>query len=88
MQDAQLRFLQSKPLLNLATGYRGCDNTPVRELDLLVHEPIESEAACSDDDVVPAGPQEMFVQSNAGLIENTHECYRQAKSFTGFSAAR
>ena len=57
LQDAQLRFLQSKPLINLATGYTGCDNTPERELDLstLVYEPIESDAICSNDGGVPAG---------------------------------
>ena len=42
LQDAQLRFLQSKPLISLATGYTGCNTTPERELDLsaLVYEPI------------------------------------------------
>ena len=56
LQDAQLRFLQSKPLINLATGYTGCDTTPERELDLsaLVYERIGSEAARSDDVGVPA----------------------------------
>ena len=56
LQDAQLRFLQSKPLLSLATGYTGCDTTPERELDLsaLVYEPIESDSARSNDVGVPA----------------------------------
>ena len=27
LQDAQLRFLQSKPLITSATGYTGCENT-------------------------------------------------------------
>ena len=34
LQDAQLRFLQSKPLISLATGCTGCVDTPERELDL------------------------------------------------------
>ena len=42
LQEAQLRFLQSKPLISLATGYTGCDTIPERELDLsaMVYEPI------------------------------------------------
>ena len=57
LQDAQLRFLQSKPLITLATGYTGCENTPERELDLstLVFKPVESDTADSEASVVVAG---------------------------------
>ena len=96
LQDAQLRFLQSKPLISLATGYTGCDNTPERELDLstLVYGPTVSDE-CSDDGVVPAdvshvtqmpiatsssGMQQMVVQADAGHVEDTHECYCQVNS--------
>ena len=96
LQDAQLRFLQSKPLISLATGYTGCDNTPERELDLstLVYDPIESDSICTDDGVVPcvsqatrmpiatssSRSQQMVVLSDAGFIEDTQECYRQVNS--------
>ena len=50
LQDAQLRFLQSKPLITLATGYTGCVDTTERELDLstLVYKPVEPDSAYSE----------------------------------------
>ena len=97
LQDAQLRFLQSKPLITLATGYTGYENTPERELDLstLVYKLVESDAACSDASVIPAGEtqltqmpiaasssrsQRMVVHSDAGFIEDTDKCNRQVNS--------
>ena len=43
LRDAQMAFLQSKPLISLATGYTGCDSNMEREHDLsaLVYEPNE-----------------------------------------------
>ena len=32
LRDAQMAFLQSKPLISLATGYTGCDTNVEREL--------------------------------------------------------
>ena len=54
LQDAQLRFA-IETVINLATGYTGCDKTPEREFDLttLVYESIQADA-CSDDGVVHA----------------------------------
>ena len=68
------------------------------DLSTLVFEPIESDGGCSDDGVVPAGvsqatqmpiatsssrTQQMVVQADAGLVEDTHECYRQVNSLLG-----
>ena len=96
LQDAQLRFLQSKPLISLATGYTGCDTNIERESDLsaLVYEPSESNAARSGDVGVPelsqgtqmptasssSRSQQMVVQSGAGSIEDTRERARQVNS--------
>ena len=57
LQDAQLRFLQSKPLISLATGYTGCVDIPERELDLstLVYRLFESNNASSQASVDLAG---------------------------------
>ena len=51
-----MAFLQSKPLISLATGYTGCDTNIERELDLsvLIYEPNEYDTARSDDAAVPA----------------------------------
>ena len=56
LRDAQLSFLQSKPLICIATGYTGCNTHIERELDLsaLIYEPNDSDAARSDDVGVPA----------------------------------
>ena len=95
-----MAFLQSKPLISLATGYTGCDSNMERELDLsaLVYEPNESEFAQSEDDGVPAlaqgtqmpssssRSQQMVVQSDAGTVEDAHGSVRQF-DFTGFSTA-
>ena len=63
-------FLQSKPLISLATGYTGCDTNIERELDLsaLIYEPNESEAAQSENVGVPAlsqGTQMPFASSSS-----------------------
>ena len=68
LRDAQMAFLQSKPLISLATGYTGCDTNIERELDLsaLLDELNESEDAQSEDVGVPAfaqGTQMPFVRS-------------------------
>ena len=92
LQDAQLRFLQSKPLISLATGYTGCDTTPERELDLsiLVYEPIDSDAARPDHVGVvtlsqgtqmpitssSSRSQQMVVHSDAGFFEDTNVVVR------------
>ena len=46
LRDAQLSFLQSKPLISLATGYTGCNTHIERDLDLcaLIYEPTASES--------------------------------------------
>ena len=97
LQDAQLGFLESKPLITLATGYTCCETTPERELDLstLVFKPVESDAACSDASVCPAGEpqltqmpiaasssrsQRMVIHSDAGSMEDTDERNRQVNS--------
>ena len=95
LRDAQMAFLQSKPLISLATGYTGCDSNMERELDLsaLIYEPNESEVAQSEDVGVPAFPQgtqmslasssrsqQMVVQSDAGTVEDAHGSVRQVNS--------
>ena len=35
LRDAQMAFLQTKPLISLATGYTGCDTDIGRELDAI-----------------------------------------------------
>ena len=88
LRDAQMAFLQSKPLISLATGYTGCDSNMERELDLsaLVYEPNESDTAQSEDVGAPALAQgaqmpfasassisqQMVVQSDAGTVEDVH----------------
>ena len=44
-------FLQSKPLIRLATGYTGCDTNIERDLNLsaLIYESNESKAAQTED---------------------------------------
>ena len=61
LQDAQLRFLQSKPLITLATGYTGCESTPKRALDLstLVYKPVDSDTAFSEASAGHAGGTQM-----------------------------
>ena len=56
-RDAQLRFLQSKPLITLATGYTGCVETPERELDLstLAYRLVASDTAYSEASAGHAG---------------------------------
>ena len=74
LRDAQMAFLQSKPLISLATGYTGCDTTPERELDLsaLVYEPIEYDAFRTDDVGVHAVLQEIQIPI-ASSSSRSHE---------------
>ena len=89
LRDAQLSFLQSKPLISLATGYTGCNAHLERELDLsaLIYEPAASETrsdvagALSQMTPVPlvpssSGSQRMVVLSGAGSIEDTNVVVR------------
>ena len=96
LQEAQLRFLQSKPLINLATGYTGCDTSPERDLDLsaFVYEPIESASFWADDIDVHGSSHRrlllsassssrsrlMVVQTGAISVEDTRDCDRQVNS--------
>ena len=50
LRDAQMAFLQSKPLVSLATGYTDGESNAERELDLsaYVYESNESEVAQSE----------------------------------------
>ena len=91
-----MAFLQSKPLISLATGYTGCDTNMERELDLsaFICKPNESEVAQSEDVGVPAlaqgtqmpfasassMSQQMVVQSDAGTVEDVHGSVRQFDS--------
>ena len=96
LRDAQIAFLQTKPLINLATGYTGCDTDIGRDLDLsaLIYEPNEGENAHSEDFGVPANSQgtqmptassssrtqQMVLQSDAGFIEDVRGSDRHANS--------
>ena len=87
LQEAQLRFLQSKPLISLATGYTGCDTTFERDLDFsaLVYAPFESDPWGADEAedhgssqrrILPTASsssrsQQMVVQSDASFVEDT-----------------
>ena len=88
LRDAQMAFLQSKPLISLATGYTVGESNVERELDLsaFVYEPNESQFAQSEDadGLVLAQTQrpcvssssrsqQMVVQSDAG-DENDRGC--------------
>ena len=85
LRDAQMAFLQSKPLISLATGYTDGESNVERELDLsaFVYEPNESEVAQSEDadglelaqTQLPftsssSRSQQMVVQTNAGFFED------------------
>ena len=95
LQGAQLRFLRSKPLIGLATGYTGCDTSPEREFDLscLVYEPSASEAVQIEDVGEPSthetpiptastssGSQRRVVHSVAGNSAGFCERGREASS--------
>ena len=91
-----MRFLQSKPLISLATGYTGCDTIPERDLDLsaLAYEPIEPGTWGTDDVEVhglsqgrllptvssSSRSQQMVLQSGADSVEDTCESDRQVNS--------
>ena len=95
LREAQLHFLQNKPLISLATGYTGCDTHRDREVDLtaLIYDPVAM-MTHSDDDVVlepsqgtalPPGPsssgsQQMVVQPGAESYEDTHDRGRVVNS--------
>ena len=96
LRDAQMTFLQSEPLISLATGCTGCDTNLERELDLtaLIFEPNESEAAQSEDVGVLAlaqgtqmpfassssRSQQMVVHSDAGTVEDVYGSVRHVNS--------
>ena len=81
-----MSFLQSKPLISLATGYTVGESNVERELDLsaFVYAPNESQVAQSEyvDGLVLAQTQQpcvstssrrsqqMVVQTNAGMVED------------------
>ena len=83
LRDAQMVFLQSKPLISLATGYTGSVSNEERDLDLsgFAYEPVESVNAQIDEtDGVAAehqqpsvasssAVQQMAVQTNEGNFE-------------------
>ena len=99
LRDAQMAFLQSKPLISLASGYTVGESNVERELDLsaFVYEPNESEVAHSEDNGVLAlaqgthmpfacassRSQQMEVQSDAGTAEDAHGSVRQLDSPLG-----
>ena len=83
LRDAQMAFLQSKPVISLATGYTDGESNVERELDLsaFVYEPNESEVAQSADadghelaqTQLPFASssfrsQQMVVQTDAGFV--------------------
>ena len=96
LQEAQLRFLQSKPLISLATGYTGCDTTFERALDLsaFVYAPDVDDPWGTDEAegygatqrrILPAAStssisQQMVVQTGAGSVEDTGGSDRQVNS--------
>ena len=80
-----MAFLQSKPLISLATGYTVRESNVEKQLDLsaFVYEPNGSQVAQSDDaDGLEPAPtqlpfassssrsQQMVVQTNAGICED------------------
>ena len=84
LRDAQMVFLQSKPLISLATGYTGSVSNEERDLDLsgFAYAPAESDGAPIGDEVdgVAAGRllpshasssvvQQMDAQINEGNFE-------------------
>ena len=95
LRDAQMTFLQSKPLISFATGYTGCDTNFERELALsaLLYERNESEDVQSEEvgPAVAQGTQMPFVssssrsqqrelQTDSGSIEDAHRSVRQVNS--------
>ena len=85
LRDAQMVFLQSKPLISLATGYTESESNAERELHLsgFAYEPIESlNARISDETVGGAAEirqpsvasssavQQMAVQLNEGIYDD------------------
>ena len=70
LRDAQMVFLQSKPLISLATGYTGSVSNEERDLDLsgFAYEPVESVNAQIDEtDGVAAEHQQPSVASSSAV---------------------
>ena len=101
LRDAQMAFLQSKPLISLATGYTDGESNVERELDLsaFVYEPNESQVAQSEDadglelaqTQLPfasssSRSQQMVVQTECWVFERCSRKYGGC-FFTGFSTA-
>ena len=96
LREAQMRFLQSKPLISLATGYTGCNTTLERDLDLsaAAYEPIDSDPWGGDEVEIHSSSQgrllptassssrsqQMVVQSGAGSVEDIRESDRLVNS--------
>ena len=70
LRDAQMVFLQSKPLISLATGYTGSVSNEERDLDLsgFAYEPVESVNAQIDEtDGVATEHQQPSVASSSAV---------------------
>ena len=96
LRDAQMAFLQSKPLISLATGYTDGESNVERELDLsaFVYESNESEVAQSENvdglDIAQeiqqpfasssSRSQQMVVQTDAGSFEDARGCTQEVNS--------
>ena len=96
LRDAQMAFLQSKPLINLATGYTDGESSVGRELDLsaFVYESTASEVAQLEnvDGLVFAqetqqpfassssGSQQMVVQLDAESLEDARGSAQEVNS--------
>ena len=99
LQEAQLRFLQTKPLIVLATGYTGYLNkSETQELDLstLVYRIDGSNDACLEASEDHAGSTQTMraassssqlvnVRPEAVTLEDTDECDHQVNSSLGLS---
>ena len=85
LRDAQMVFLQSKPLITLATGYTESESNAERELDLsgFAYEPDESQNDRIEDETgrgsapiqwpcvsSSSALQQMAVQPNEGMYED------------------
>ena len=85
LRDAQMVFLQSKPLISLATGYTESDSNAERDVDLsgFAYEPDERLNARFDDETEDGAAekqqpsaasssavQQMAVQPNEGIFED------------------
>ena len=96
LRDAQMAFLQSKPLINLATGYTDGESSVGRELDLsaFVYESTASEVAQSEnvdgldfaqEALQPfasssSGSQQMVVRLDAESLEDARGSAQEVNS--------